>query len=236
MYKAKNKGMKRRAKCAIMPLEVPMQKRNYMREMEALAAGLAGRPRLLLHACCAPCSSSVLEQLHRLFRVTVYFDNPNLDTAAEFDRRAAEEARFVAETGFAEAVEIVPYAPDAFRAAARGLENEPEGGARCAACFRLRLGNAARYAKAHGFDFFTTTLTVSPMKNAALLNAIGEEAAAAHGAVFLNSDFKKKEGYKRSIELSKAHALYRQDYCGCVYSRLERERRRDGRGLEEKGM
>lgn len=203
-----------------------MQKINYQQEMERVIAGLDGRPRLLLHVCCAPCSSAVLEKLHPHFAVTVYFDNPNMDTQEEFDRRAEEEQRFVAETGLAEQVVVVPYAPQRYMAAVRGLETEKEGGARCAACFRLRLLNAAQYAKEHGFDFFTTTLTISPLKNAELLNRIGEEAARETGARFLPGDFKKKEGYKRSIELSKQHGLYRQDYCGCVFSRRERENQR----------
>lgn len=203
-----------------------MQKINYQQAMETIVAGLTGRPRLLLHVCCAPCSSAVLEKLHPHFAVTVYFDNPNMDTEEEFARRAKEEQRFVAETGLADQVVVVPYAPERYMEAVRGLETEKEGGARCVACFRLRLFNAARYAKEHGFDFFTTTLTISPLKNAGLLNRIGEEAAQETGARFLPGDFKKKEGYKRSIELSKAHGLYRQDYCGCVFSRRERENQR----------
>lgn len=207
-----------------------MQRTNYDRAMEDVISGLTFRPRLLLHVCCAPCSSAVLERLHPHFAVTVYFDNPNMDTKEEFDRRASEARRFVSETGLAEDVAVIPYAPDNYAQAIRGLEYEKEGGARCAACFRLRLFDAARYAKENGFDFFTTTLTISPLKNAALLNKIGQEAAEAFGARFLPGDFKKKEGYKRSIELSKAHGLYRQDYCGCVYSKAEREKQKAASG------
>lgn len=203
---------------------------NYQKEMENMIQGFKTKPRLLLHVCCAPCSSAVLERLHPYFDVTVYFDNPNMDTEEEFTRRAKEEQRFVKETGLAKSVVVVPYAPERFLKAVRGLENEKEGGARCAVCFRLRLYDAARYAKDNGFDFFTTTLTISPLKNAALLNRIGEEAAEQMVVRFLPSDFKKKEGYKRSIELSKEHDLYRQDYCGCVFSRRERENQRAQQG------
>lgn len=200
-------------------------KENYQLKMEGMLQAFGQKPRLLLHVCCAPCSSSVLERLHPDARITVYFDNPNLDTQEEYHRRAKEEQRFVAETGLAEEVVVVPYDPDAYAEAVSGLEEGKEGGPRCRQCFHLRLDRAARYAKEQGFDFFTTTLTVSPLKNAALLNEIGQERGAAHGVAFLPSDFKKKEGYKRSTQLSRDHDLYRQDYCGCVYSKKERDER-----------
>jgi predicted adenine nucleotide alpha hydrolase (AANH) superfamily ATPase len=177
------------------------------------------RPSLLLHVCCAPCSSAVLERLNAAFRVTVHFDNPNLDSESEFALRAGEAQRLVRETGWAEGFILSPYEPQTWAAAIRGLEGEPEGGARCAACFRLRLGRAAGLAKELGFDYFTTTLTLSPRKDAALLNRLGREAAEAAGVAFLPGDFKKRGGYARSVALSRQYGLYRQDYCGCVYSR-----------------
>ncbi len=201
-----------------------MIKPNYQTRMEEMLAGFQEKPRLLLHVCCAPCSSSVLERLAPSARVTAFFDNPNLDSQQEYDRRAQEEQRFARQSGLAQVV-VMPYDPEAFLEAAAGLEDAPEGGERCRACFRLRLARAAQYAKEQGFDLFTTTLTVSPLKNAAMLNAIGQEMGEKYGVPFLPSDFKKKEGYKRSTELSKEYDLYRQDYCGCVFSKNERDKR-----------
>lgn len=199
-----------------------------MREtIDRLASHGSGRPKLLLHVCCAPCSGPVLERLSASFRVVVYFDNPNLDSRAEFDRRASEAERLVLSTGWAERVIVAPYDADAFLKAVRGLEGEPEGGARCAVCFALRLGRSARAARDLGCDFFTTTLTVSPRKDAALLNRLGGEAGQKAGVPFLPSDFKKRGGYQRSLEISRAHGLYRQDYCGCAFSRRAR-RSEDG--------
>jgi len=204
--------------------------RHFDREMQAVLDGLkAGgqKPGLLLHVCCAPCSSSVLERLHGAFRVTVFFDNPNMDSACEYARRLEETRRLVQETGWAEALVHAPYEPEVYREAIRGLEGEPEGGLRCRACFALRLRRAAREGKARKLGYFTTTLTLSPLKDAVLLNQLGEEAAAEAGATFLASDFKKRGGYPRSIELSRLHHLYRQDYCGCAFSKIERDRRRE---------
>lgn len=202
--------------------------RQFDREMQSVMTGLkAGgiKPGLLLHVCCAPCSSSVLERLAEAFRVRVFFDNPNLDSPEEFERRLSETRRLADETGWAKVVAASPYQPETWREAVRGLEGEPEGGLRCRACFALRLGNAAREAAVQGLPYFTTTLTLSPMKDAALLNSLGEEAAKAAGVTFLASDFKKRGGYPRSIELSRLHSLYRQDYCGCVFSKIERDKR-----------
>lgn len=202
---------------------------NYDRKMQALMDGLrsAGkRPRLLLHCCCAPCSTAVLQRLNEGFDITCYYDNPNIDTEEEHALRARELQRFADRSGLASGAVIMPYDPKSFYEAVRGLEKEKEGGARCAVCFRLRLDSAARYAKEQGFDYFTTTLTISPMKDAALLNRLGEEAAAKTGAVFLNSDFKKRGGYLLSTQLSKQYGIYRQDYCGCVFSKREREQAR----------
>ena len=204
--------------------------RNYSKElnrlMEMLQRG-GERPSLLLHACCAPCSSAVLEQLAEHFRITVLFFNPNISPKAEYEKREAELARLICEMPVTKDVKLIglPYEPETFYAAVRGMEDIPEGGERCFVCYRLRLEAAARYAKDHGFDYFTTTLSISPLKNAAKLNEIGEELAEVYGVKHLPSDFKKKEGYKRSIQLSKEYDLYRQDFCGCIYSKLERERK-----------
>lgn len=200
---------------------------NYDRRMQALLDALPEdkpRPRLLLHACCAPCSSAVLERLSQRLDITLFFYNPNLDTQDEFSRRAGELGRLSRESGLSADPVILPYSPEAFRHAVRGLEGEPEGGARCEACFKLRLRRAAQYAAREGFDFYTTTLTISPMKNAALLNRIGESIGREEGLAFLASDFKKRGGYLRSTQLSKIYGLYRQDYCGCIFSHEARKR------------
>ena len=196
---------------------------NYAREMEAVLARLAPagdeKPRLLLHACCGPCSSAVLEQLSQFFEITVLYYNPNTWPEAEYRRRGQELERFVA-AAHPLGVKVVEdrYDPQEFYDAARGLENEPERGARCTACYRLRMRRAAEYAAANGFDWFTTTLSISPHKDAARLNAIGLELEKEYGVRWLPSDFKKKEGYKRSLELSREYGLYRQAYCGCEFS------------------
>jgi len=191
---------------------------NYYKEMEAVVASLNGRrPRLLLHSCCGPCSSAVLELVTAWFDTTVYFYNPNILPAEEFEKRLWWQKYLLDHAPFARDVGLIVPDRDeaAFRAAARGLENEPEGGARCTECFKLRLGRTAQAAKEGGFDFFATTLTVSPHKNAPLINAIGAALAQSSGVGWLPSDFKKKDGYRRSIELSREYGLYRQAWCGC---------------------
>ena len=177
------------------------------------------RPRLLLHACCAPCSSYVLEYLAERFAITLYFYNPNIAPAEEYDFRFRELARLVEEVGYRD-MPILRETYDAaeFESIAQGLENEPEGGARCYKCYRLRLTKAAEAAKAGGFDYFTTTLSISPHKRADWLNEIGRSLGDMYAVPYLTSDFKKKGGYQRSIVLSKEHNLYRQPYCGCKYS------------------
>lgn len=195
---------------------------NHDRQMQDVISGFSvggGKPLLLLHVCCAPCSSAVLERLRDAFRIIAFFDNPNIDTEAEHRLRAGETVRLAQETGWAERVIISPYDPGAFMAAVRGMEGEPEGGARCAECFRLRLSRSAGAARDLGCDHFTTTLTLSPRKDAALLNRLGNEAGETHGVPFLPSDFKKRGGYLRSIQISRERGLYRQDYCGCAFSR-----------------
>lgn len=207
-----------------------MNIQNYQKALDETIARheKAGeRPTLLLHACCAPCSSYVLEYLSRYFRITVLNYNPNISPEKEFRLRAEEIERLAREMEFpSERPEVVTwrYDPERFYEAVRGYENAPEGGERCEICFRLRLSEAAEYARKGGFDYFTTTLSISPLKNAALLNAIGGELAEKYGVQYLYSDFKKRNGYKRSIELSRAHGLYRQDYCGCVFSKNERDK------------
>lgn len=208
-------------------------KRNYAKEQNAILERLAGekkRPRLLLHACCAPCSSAVLERIARHFDLTVLFYNPNIFPAGEFDKRFAELERLVNELPEAQDVSVVraAYTPEEFFHAVRGLEQIPEGGERCFKCYALRLECAAKYAAEHGFEYFTTTLSISPLKNAEKLNELGEKMGERYGVKHLPSDFKKQEGYKRSIELSKKYSLYRQDFCGCVFSKQEREAQNHG--------
>lgn len=185
-------------------------------------------PRLLLHACCAPCSSYVLEYLSRYFKITVLFYNPNISPATEFEHRAAELARLIHEMPLQNPVkcQIGHYDPAEFTAIATGREHQPEGGERCTACYRLRLEEAARAAQSGDYDYFTTTLSISPLKDADRLNAIGGELATAYGIPYLFSDFKKRDGYKRSIQLSAEYGLYRQDYCGCMYSKRDAEKRK----------
>ena len=197
---------------------------NYYKRMEAQLAALAQtRPRLLLHSCCGPCSSAVLEIVTRYFDTTVYFYNPNILPAEEFEKRLWWQRYLLERAPFAAGVELIVPDRDeaAFRAAARGLESEPEGGARCTECFALRLGRTAWAAKEGGFDYFCTTLTVSPHKNAPLINAIGSRLGEETGVQWLFSDFKKKDGYKRSIELSHEYGLYRQAWCGCGWPETE---------------
>ena len=204
-------------------------KRNYQRELDDLIAALDRRPRLLLHCCCAPCSSYVLEYLASHFDITTFYYNPNISPEAEFRKRADELRRLLRETGAPAAYREGGYDPERFFAMAKGMEEQPEGGARCAKCYELRLRETAALARAEGFDYFTTTLSISPYKDAEKLNEIGGRLAQEYGVAYLYSDFKKKNGYRRSIELSEEYGLYRQDYCGCVFSKREAEQRRAGR-------
>lgn len=186
------------------------------------------KPSLLLHSCCAPCSSYVLEYLSEFFNITVFYYNPNIFPPEEFLLRLDEQKKF--SSLFAgEKIEVVSegYDPKEFFDAVKGLEEEPEGGVRCRKCFELRLKKTAEYAKEHDFDYFTTTLSISPHKNARVLNEVGEEVAKKVGVKHLYGDFKKKNGYLRSCELSKEYGIYRQDYCGCVFSKREREKYRE---------
>ncbi len=200
---------------------------NVQKRLDAMLEDLSASgkvPRLLLHACCAPCSSYVLEYLSTYFSITVFYFNPNIAPEEEYRKRVKELSRFIAELPVKYPVSLLEgeYEPERFYDEVRGLEKEAEGGKRCEKCFRLRLFETARLAKEGNFDYFTTTLTISPLKNANLLNRIGEEAAEAYKTVFIPSDFKKKGGYQRSIELSREYQLYRQNFCGCIYSQQTR--------------
>ncbi len=207
--------------------------RNYERQLEAVIAGIRPGeiPHLLLHACCATCSSAVLERLSQHFRITVFYYNPNIAPPAEYEHRVSEIRRFIGELKTTHPVTLIEgaYEPERFYDAVRGLESLPEGGARCRKCFELRLGETAKLASRLHADWFTTTLTISPLKNAEVLNEVAEEQAKIFNAKHLPSDFKKKGGYQRSIELSALHHLYRQDFCGCVYSRREATARKAAR-------
>jgi len=201
--------------------------RNFQRELDKILAQLTTVPHLMLHSCCAPCSSYVLEYLRRYFEITVFYYNPNISMEAEYQKRVAEQKRLIAvynqltDSGYPIAVIEGDYEPEAFYEIARGLEQCPEGGERCFACYELRLRRTAELARQLGQDYFTTTLTISPLKNADKLNEIGERLSEEYQIPWLPSDFKKKDGYKRSIELSAEYGLYRQNYCGCVYSRTQ---------------
>ena len=179
------------------------------------------KPKLLLHACCAPCSSYVLEYLAEHFNITVFFFNPNISPKSEYEFRENELQRLIGEMPLPSEIKLVSgeYHPEYFYDMAKGLEALAEGGERCKRCYRMRLLASAQYAKENGFDYFTTTLSISPYKNAEWLNSIGKELGAEVGIEYLFSDFKKKNGYKRSCELSEIYGLYRQDYCGCEFSR-----------------
>ena len=213
-----------------------MNKVNYQAELEKLIKQLPdGHRRLFLHSCCAPCSSYCLEYLRKYFDVTVFYYNPNISFEEVYRHRVEELKRLVEELNEDAAggnpieLEEGPYEPERFFEAVKGMEDCPEGGERCFVCYELRLREAAKRAAEGGYDFFTTTLTISPLKNAQKLNEIGQRLGEEYGVACLPSDFKKKGGYQRSIELSREHDLYRQDYCGCVFSKKERERQ-EGEG------
>lgn len=203
-----------------------MNKVNYQKTLEKILEGLAinkdiPRKRLLLHACCAPCSSYVLEYLREYFDITVLYYNPNITDREEYDKRVDELKRLVEimkQPVWNINVTEGRYEPERFFEMACGLEQIPEGGVRCFGCYEMRLRETARMAAEGGYDYFATTLTISPLKNAEKLNEIGERLAQEFGVSHLPSDFKKKNGYKRSVELSEEYGLYRQNYCGCVFS------------------
>ncbi len=217
-------------------------KRNYQRELEQVIEEHQNQgsvPRLFLHSCCAPCSSYVLEYLCRYFQITVFYYNPNIYPPQEYQKRVEEQKNFIQQ--FSQNIlreqesDKVFYPIDfvegnfdieRFYKMAEGLEHVPEGGERCFRCYELRLREAAEYAEKFKMDYFTTTLSISPLKNAEKLNEIGEKLAEEYGISYLCSDFKKKNGYKRSVELSRTYGMYRQDYCGCVFSKRQREQQK----------
>lgn len=202
---------------------------NYQRVLERILKEISiqeehgARKRLLLHSCCAPCSSYVLEYLSEYFEITIFYFNPNISPEAEYHYRVEEEKRLIVAMPFSNPVHFLEgeYRPERFLDAVKGYEGEKEGGERCFRCYELRLREAAVLAKKGGFDYFTTTLSISPLKNAEKLNQIGKALAQEYGVSYLFSDFKKKNGYQRSIELSQEYGLYRQNYCGCVFSKVE---------------
>lgn len=194
---------------------------NYQTKLDELTDSLTYKPSLLLHSCCGPCSSYVTEYLAKYFDIYLFFFNPNIYPESEYIRRLDTQSKWLAETNYAKLIEG-DYDHKSFLDAVKGLENEPEGGARCTKCFILRLEETARLASLGGYDYFGTTLTVSPHKNAELINNLGEGLAEKYSVKWLPSDFKKREGYKRSIELSREYELYRQNYCGCEFSMHEK--------------
>lgn len=192
---------------------------NYQLELDKVLKNLNGRkPKLLIHSCCAPCSSYVLEYLNVYFDITILYYNPNIYPETEFYKRVAEQEKLVNAMGLSSEIINIGYNSNEFYSAVKGLEKEPEGGRRCEKCFYLRLEKTAQIAKERGFDYFTTTLSVSPLKNEQILNQIGKQLSEKYDIPYLYSDFKKKNGYKRTIELSKKYELYRQNYCGCIFS------------------
>ncbi|MBQ5430928.1 MAG: epoxyqueuosine reductase QueH [Lachnospiraceae bacterium] len=215
-----------------------MNRRNYHKELEKITAALEEEgkvPSLLLHSCCAPCSSYCIEYLSQFFHVTVFYYNPNIYPDEEYAHRVVEQQAFIRKFPARYPVSFVEgdFEKDRFYEVAKGLEKEPERGARCTQCFHLRLGKTAQKAAELGMDFFTTTLTISPMKDAALLNEIGEQEATLHKVRWLPSDFKKNNGYLRSCQLSEEYGIYRQDYCGCVFSMRERQEQKAAKAKEK---
>lgn len=200
-----------------------MNKINYQNQLDRIIENISPEnpPKLLLHSCCAPCSSYTLEYLSRYFDITVYYFNPNISPKQEFDKRFEEQKRLISQMPFKNSVTLVEgdYNYDDFLEIAKGLENVPEGGERCFRCYKMRLESTARLAKEQGFDYFCTTLSISPLKNSQKINELGFEIEEKYGVKWLPSDFKKREGYKRSIQLSREYSLYRQNFCGCVFSK-----------------
>ena len=200
---------------------------NYQLEMEKIINNLDFKPRMLLHVCCAPCSSYVLSILAKYFYIDISYYNPNINTKEEYDKRLVELKRLISTVKYESEINIIDCNYDCmdFFNVVKGMENEPEGGKRCYECYKLRLEYTARTAKELGYDFFTTSLSISPYKNVSWLNEIGAYLEKKYGVKYLVADFKKKNGYKTSIELSKKYNLYRQDYCGCIYSKIERRKK-----------
>lgn len=205
------------------------QKHNYQKDLEKILAQIqkeGSTPTLFLHSCCAPCSSYVLEYLSPYFEITDFFYNPNISPREEYEKREKELENLIEAMPFLHKPRFLAgeYCPEKFYQMARGMEDIPEGGERCFLCYRMRMEEAARLAAEGEYDYFTTTLSISPLKNAEKINEIGKELEQKYGVKHLPSDFKKKDGYKRSTELSKSYNLYRQDFCGCVFSKRDREK------------
>ena len=204
-----------------------MNRENFFRKFDKIVGQFGdAKPGILLHSCCGPCSSSVLELLSKYFDVTVLWYNPNLYPEAEYDKRLETQKQLIdaiAEDGVQAKLLVEPWRSEDYFSSIKGLENEPEEGKRCLECFRIRLEETARIASERGFEWFCTTLTVSSRKDAVAINAIGREAEAKYGVKWLPSEFKKREGNHRSIILSEKYGLYRQEYCGCVFSLVNRE-------------
>lgn len=208
-----------------------VQKINYQKELEKMLIQFEKKqriPSLLIHSCCAPCSSYVLEYLSEYFRITVFYYNPNIYPESEYTKRILEQQKLIRDMRFRYPVSFLAgrYDKDKFYEMAAGMENVKEGGARCLKCYELRLSETARQAAAGNYEYFTTTLSISPLKNAQKLNEIGLRVGEEYGVNYLVSDFKKKNGYKRSVELSKEYSLYRQDYCGCEFSKKQSEEKK----------
>ena len=200
---------------------------NYQKELEKELKEIGNNvPTLLLHSCCAPCSSYVLEYLSEYFKITVFYYNPNIYPPEEYSKRAREQETFIEKLNTKHPISFIEgdFEDDKFYQTVKGLENAPEGGKRCFLCYRMRLEKSAQIAKERGFDYFTTTLSISPHKNAQALNQIGLDLQDSYGVKYLLSDFKKKNGYKRSCEISEEYGIYRQDYCGCVFSVNNRDK------------
>lgn len=196
------------------------EKINYQKKLEELIKGLDGKPTLLLHSCCGPCSTQVIDFLKDYFNITIFYYNPNIEPIEEYLHRKEEQIRFINEYKESEINFLdCDYDNPSFKKAALGLEKEPEGGARCNKCFYLRMQKTALTAKEQGYDYFGTTLTVSPHKNSSMINEIGEKISNDLNIKYIYGDFKKNDGYKKSIEFSKKYNLYRQDYCGCLYGK-----------------
>ena len=207
---------------------------NYQLELEKILKEEEGKtPKLLLHACCGPCSSYVIEYLNKYFDITILYYNPNISPQEEFTKRLKEIKRLIKEIPHENKLELIEgrYDYNEFTNISKGLEDCPEGGERCFKCYRLRLEESAKYAKENNYDYFGTTLSISPYKNSKKLNEIGEELSNKYGIKYLYSDFKKKNGYRRSIELSNEYNLYRQDYCGCIYSKEEKIKKDKEKGF-----
>ena len=214
-----------------------MNKINYQKQTDTIIDGIVKSgeaPKLLLHSCCAPCSSYTLEYLSQYFDITVFYFNPNISPKSEFDKRLAEQKRLIEQLPSKNSIKLVAgnYDYNEFLTVAKGYEDAPEGGERCFRCYRMRLEKTAALAKEKGFDYFCTTLSISPLKNSQKINEIGILTAERYGVKWLPSDFKKREGYKRSIELSRQYNLYRQNFCGCIFSRKEAQMREEKRGTD----